>query len=319
MSPLGKIYNLDPKFESLYKKVQSSAAKLPDDKKPAILAWVSPLEEHLLHYLPLKVKKATLPEEYDPLNFKNRYINDFNLISLSEAVYHRLDKGQETILILKGWSNFIKNYEISDQQFLLALYITRVLKVCLWRLHPNKAHNLEIAIINPVPQGSSPNLVQAPNYSLSLARRLALMETFSVPWSYFNPGGIMEEIFNHNKRNPTNTFMLYDNSLKIITRNFAKILEISFAQLICNLVIGTTPDDAWQAGFQHSPLKLPDHLDIFNCSLDKQGLDILKHGLAPATLPISSHSPHYHSLPSHSLIIILCLLIPNWENRTILR
>ena len=97
---------------------------LPEDKKLIIVAWVFPLEEHLLHYLPLKVKKATLPESYNPLNFKDRFVNDPRLIGLSEVVYDNLFNGRRTILVLGGWSNYIESYEISDQQFLLARYIS---------------------------------------------------------------------------------------------------------------------------------------------------------------------------------------------------
>ena len=299
-SPLGRVPHLDPKFESLYQKVQTDAAQLADDKKPSIIAWVSPLEEHLLHYLPLKVKKAVLPEEYNPLQYKTRSINDPNLISLSEAVYGRLKKGQRTLLILGGWSNFINDYETSDQQIMLIQYITLVLTVCLRRLKTCKTQNLELIILGRVPQGSSSNLVQAPNYSLSLARRLAMTETFSVSWSYFNPSGIMGEIFNFNRRHPSHTFMLFDQVLQIITRDFARILEISLANLTCALIIGNRPDDSWKANFQHNPRKLPNHQDIFDCSLDQQGLLIQNHGLFPATVPLTNIGPDYSSLSPHT-------------------
>ena len=50
-SPLGRVPDLDPKFESIYQQVQNDVTKLADDIKPLIIACVSPLEEHLLHYL----------------------------------------------------------------------------------------------------------------------------------------------------------------------------------------------------------------------------------------------------------------------------
>ena len=272
---------------------------LPEDKKLIIVAWVFPLEEHLLHYLPLKVKKATLPESYNPLNFKDRFVNDPRLIGLSEVVYDNLFNGRRTILVLGGWSNYIESYEISDQQFLLARYISRVLHVCLCRLNPSKLQHLDVAIVGPVPQGGSGNLIQAPKYSLSLGRRLALTEMFSVLWSYFNPCGIMDEIINHNRRTPDNTFNLFGNTDKIITKSFAKILEVSFSRLICSIVSGNKPDISWQNHFKRDPHKLPNHLDIFNSDLDQQGLQIRKHCLSPTTLPLSGDSPGYPRLSSH--------------------
>ena len=299
-SPLGRVSDLDPKFESIYQKVQNEVTKLEDDKKPSIIAFVSPLEEHLLHYLPLKVKKTVVPEGYRPLQYKNRYINDTNLISLSEAVYGRLKKGLKTILLLGGWSNFINDYETDDQQIMLTHYISLVFTVCLRRLKPCQTEHLELIILGPVPQGTSDNLVQAPNYSLSLARRLTMTETYAVPWTYFNSCGLMGEIFNFNRRHPSHTFTLFDPVLKVITKNFARILEISLSKLICAHFLGNRPDDSWKANFRNNPRQLPNHLEIFDSSLDQQGLIIQEHGLFPATVPFTHIGTGYPTLSPHT-------------------
>ena len=97
-NPLVRVADLDPEFKSMYQQVQNKVKQTENNKKPSILAYISPLEEHLLHYLPLKVKKTVVPEGYRPLQYKTRYINDTNLISLGEAVFGRLKNGLKTIL-----------------------------------------------------------------------------------------------------------------------------------------------------------------------------------------------------------------------------
>merc|ERR1711911_512195 len=155
--PLACVDNLDPEFRSLYDQVQKKVEQTKSEKRPSILALVSPLEEHLLHYLPFRVKKTVVSEDFRPLHYalKSRYINDSNLISLGEAVYGRVKNGLKTVLLLGGWSNFIKDYEITDQQVMLAQYISLVLTICLRRLKPGLAELLELIILGPVPQGTS--------------------------------------------------------------------------------------------------------------------------------------------------------------------
>ena len=215
-------------------------------------------------------------------------------------MYRRLKKGLKTILLLGGWSNFINHYETDDQQIMLTQYVSLVLTVCLRRLKPCQTEHLELIILGPVPQGTSDNLVQAPNYSLSLARRLAMIETYAVPWTYFNSCGLMGEIFNFNRRHPSHTFTLFDPVLKVITKNFARILEISLAKLTCAHFLGNRPDDSWKANFRNNPRQLPNHLEIFDSSLDQQGLIIQEHGLFPTTVPFTHIGTGYPTLSPHT-------------------
>ena len=43
-SPLDRVTDLDPEFESMYQRIQDEVKQIEDDKKPSILAYVSPLE-----------------------------------------------------------------------------------------------------------------------------------------------------------------------------------------------------------------------------------------------------------------------------------
>ena len=99
---------------------------------------------------------------------------------------------------------------------MLAQYVSLVLTICLRRLKPGLSEHLELIILGPVPQGTSNNLVKAPNYSLSLARRLTMVETYAIPWTFFNPCGLMGEVFAFNHSHPSHTFTLFDPVLKII-------------------------------------------------------------------------------------------------------
>ena len=301
-NPIACVKNLDPEFKSLYEQVQTKIKQTKNDKKPTILAFVSPLEEHLLHYLPLRVKKTVVPEEFRPLKYtlKPSYINDSHLISLGEAVYGRVKNGLKTILLLGGWSNFIKDYEINDQQVMLAQYISLVLTICLRRLQPGQSDLLELIILGPVPQGTSNNLIKAPNYSLSLARRLTMVETYSIPWSFFNPCGLMGEIFAFNQSHPSHTFTLFDPVVRVITQNFAHILEVGLSKLISLIFLGNRPDGTWKTNFRNNPQHLPNHLEIYDCRLDKQGLLIHHHGIIPTTVPITDPGDDHSGMSPHS-------------------
>ena len=65
-NPLACVDNLDPEFRTLYDQVQKKVERTKSEKRPTILALVSPLEEHLLHYLPFRVKKTVVTEDFRP-------------------------------------------------------------------------------------------------------------------------------------------------------------------------------------------------------------------------------------------------------------
>ena len=65
-----------------------------------------------------------------------------------------------------------------------------------------------------------------------------MVETYAIPWTFFNPCGLMGEVFAFNHSHPSHTFTLFDPVLKIITQNFAHILEIGLSKLICLHYLG---------------------------------------------------------------------------------
>ena len=295
--------NLHSDFISNWKKIKADTTLSSPQNQPNILAWVSPLEEHLLHYLPFPVKKVVQPHHYNPLNFKERFVNDSGLLALNNEVWHRLAGKKQTILILGGWSDSITSYEVTDHQFLLTKYIQRLLFTSLRHLPFEHLQFLEVVIIGPVPKWGAKNLKNAPEFSLSLARRLALNVMAGVSWTYHNPCGLMEEVKTLNRKTSTKPFLLC-NSDQIISKPFATLLEVSFANLICCLILGNKPDDSWQSKLKQDP-RPPKPSDIYDCQLDKQGLCPRQHGLdtisAPTTLPSSARHGHQPLRPPSQL------------------
>ena len=160
--PLMGVPNLSQDFISHWRKIKSDTTLSSTSNQPTILAWVLLLEEHLLHYMPFPVKKAIQPR-YQPLNFKERFVNDSGLIALNNEVWNSLAQKRQTILILEGWSDWLNSYEISDHQFLLTKNIQRLLFTSLRQLSFDHLQHLEVAIIGPVPKWGLKNLKQAPN------------------------------------------------------------------------------------------------------------------------------------------------------------
>ena len=291
--PLMGVPNLSQDFISHWRKIKSDTTLSSTSNQPTILAWVLLLEEHLLHYMPFPVKKAIQPR-YQPLNFKERFVNDSGLIALNNEVWNSLAQKRQTILILEGWSDWLNSYEISDHQFLLTKNIQRLLFTSLRQLSFDHLQHLEVAIIGPVPKWGLKNLKQAPEFSLSLARRLALTVMASVSWTYYNPCGLMEEVNTLNRKTSTKPFLLHDSD-QIISKQFATLLETSFAGLICRIILGNKPEDSWQSKLKQNP-QLPNPSDIYDCNLEKQGLRLSKHGFSTTTLstPLPCHARHDH-------------------------
>ena len=134
----------------------------------------------------------------------------------------------------------------------------------------------------------------SPQFSLSLAHRLALTVMASVSWTYYNPCGLMEEVNTLNRKTSTKPFLLHDSD-QIISKQFATLLETSFAGLICRIILGNKPEDSWQSKLKQNP-QLPNPSDIYDCNLEKQGLRLSKHGFSTTTLstPLPCHARHDH-------------------------